>query len=161
MLMPIQVLINLFIGLLWMLFQDHWSILTFFTGYLVGLFILFILRRYLVKEFYLITFFNLANLFLVFIYELFISSIVVAKQIIQPKINITPGIFTLETDLEGDVEITLLALLITLTPGSVVMEISEDNRLFYIHGMDIPESVHAVTKSKAKFEKVIKKVTRK
>lgn len=156
-----QVLINLFIGVLWMFLQDDWTALTFFSGYLFGLLVLFILRRYLSKKFYLITFLDVFKLFLVFLHELFTSSILVIKQVIRPKINVTPGIFTLKTDLEGEVETTLLALLLTLTPGSVVVEVSDDNKVFYIHAMDIPESSEAVFKSQVVFEKAIKKVTRK
>ncbi len=156
--MPVQVLINLFIGFLWMLLQENGTILTFFTGYLVGLFILFALRRYYKTQFYLITLLSIINLLVIFAQELFTSSIFVLKRIIQPRINITPGIFILETDLKGDLEITLISLLITLTPGSVVMEVSPDNRLF-IHGMDLPESIIEVTKSKIRFENAIKKVT--
>jgi multicomponent Na+:H+ antiporter subunit E len=158
--MPMQVLINLLIGVIWMFLQDDWSVLTFFSGYLFGLLVLFILRRYLSTKFYLGTLIAIFQLFLVFIFELFTSSIVVIQQVISPRINITPGIITLETELEGDVEITLLALLLTLTPGSVVVEVSTDNKKFYIHAMDIPISSDAVRKSTIKFEKAIKKVTR-
>jgi multicomponent Na+:H+ antiporter subunit E len=155
-----QVLINLLIGIVWMFLQDDWSVLTFFSGYLFGLLVLFILRRYLPTKFYLVTIVAIVQLFLVFIIELFTSSILVIRQIIRPRINITPGIFTLETELEGDLEITLLALLLTLTPGSVVVEVSSDGKKFYIHAMDIPESSDSVLLSKNKFEKAIKKVTR-
>jgi multicomponent Na+:H+ antiporter subunit E len=155
-----QVLINLLIGIVWMFLQDDWSVLTFFSGYLFGLLVLFILRRYLPTKFYLVTIIAIVQLFLVFIIELFTSSILVIRQIIRPRINITPGIFTLETELEGDLEITLLALLLTLTPGSVVVEVSSDGKKFYIHAMDIPESSDSVLLSKNKFEKAIKKVTR-
>ena len=158
--MPMQVLINLLIGVIWMFLQDDWSVLTFFSGYLFGLLVIFILRRYLSTKFYLVTLLAIVQLFLVFIYELFTSSILVIRQILRPKINITPGIFTLETDLEGDLEVTLLALLLTLTPGSVVVEVSSDNKMFYIHAMDIPESSDAVLQFTNKFEKAIKKVTR-
>ncbi|MDQ0156838.1 Na+/H+ antiporter subunit E [Robertmurraya andreesenii] len=158
--MPMQVLINLFIGVLWMFLQDDWSVLTFFSGYLFGLFVLFILRRYFSSKFYPITLLAVVQLFLLFIYELFVSSITVIRQVMRPRINVTPGIFTLETDLEGDLEVTLLALLLTLTPGSVVVEISSDSKKFYIHAMDIPESSDAVIRSTAKFEAAIKKVTR-
>ena len=159
--MPVQVLTNLFIAFLWMLLQDDRSLLTFLAGYLVGLFILFLVRRYMANEFYPISLIKLVNLFLVFIHELLVSGIVVAKQILQPRLNITPGIFKLATDLEGDAEVTLLALLITLTPGSVVIEITPDNKYLYIHGLNVPESVDAVNKSKLRFEEKIKKVTRK
>lgn len=158
--MPMQVLINLLIGVIWMFLQDDWSVLTFFSGYLFGLLVLYILRRYLPTKFYLVTLLAIVQLFLVFIYELFTSSILVIRQILRPSINITPGIFTLETELEGDLEVTLLALLLTLTPGSVVVEVSSDSKKFYIHAMDIPESSDAVLLSTKKFEKAIKKVTR-
>ena len=158
--MPMQVLINLIIATLWMFLQDEWSTLTFFGGYLVGILVLTMMRRFLQETFYLITFLNVFRLFAVFIYELFTSSFLVIRQVIRPKVNITPGIFTLKTDLEGDLEITLLALLLSLTPGSVVVEVSEDNKTFYIHALDIPDSMNAVIKSQKNFEKAIKKVTR-
>ncbi|NLP41792.1 MAG: Na+/H+ antiporter subunit E [Veillonellaceae bacterium] len=158
--MPMQVLINLFIGFLWMFFQDNWSGLTFISGYLFGIFVLFILRRFLSSKFYLFTLKDVMKLFFIFIHELFASSIVVIQRIIRPKINIKPGIFSVETSLKGDVEVTLLALLLTLTPGSVVMEISSDNKVMYIHAMDIPEMSDSVLRSKGKFEEAIKKVSR-
>lgn len=158
--MPSQVLINIFIAVLWMFFQDNWSVLTFFGGYLAGLFILFILRRYFKHQFYIFSLINVLRLILLFFYELFASSITVIKEIIRPKVTITPGIFRMETDLESNIELTLLSLLITLTPGSVVMEVVPKQRVLYIHGMNNPESKEAVKTSAKKFEKAIKRVTR-
>ncbi|MNI94003.1 Na(+)/H(+) antiporter subunit E [compost metagenome] len=83
------------------------------------------------------------------------------KHVLQPKLDVKPGIFKVETDLEGDLEITLLSLLICLTPGSVVMEVSTDSKMLYIHGLNMPDSKESVLKSKAIFEKAIKDVTRK
>ena len=143
-----------------MFLQDHWSALTFLSGYLFGLLVLFLLRRYLPTKFYLETFFSIVKLFFVFIHELFTSSIAVTQQIIRPKINVSPGIFTLETELEGELEVSLLALLLNLTPGSVVVEVSSNSKRFYIHGMDLPASRDSVFRSKEKFEHAIKKVTR-
>lgn len=159
--MPIQVLINLFIAGLWMFLQDEASFLTFFSGYLVGLFIVFCLRRFFQKPFYLFTFLALGKLLLIFIYELLISSLFVIKHIVRPIVNIKPGIFRVETDLEGDLEVTLLSLLICLTPGSVVMEVTPDGKTLFVHALHIPESKPSVLKSKAVFEKAIKDVTRK
>lgn len=65
------------------------------------------------------------KLLLLFIIELFKSSITVLKEIMRPKIKIKPGIFRTTTVLESDLEISLLVALITLTPGSVVMEIDQ------------------------------------
>lgn len=139
--------------------QDDWSALSFLSGYLVGLVVLFVMRKFFSSQYYLFTVQAVINLFLLFIYQLFASSIVVIQRIIKPKLDIKPGIVAFETDLERDIEVTLLAALITLTPGSVVVEISPDNKVLYIHAMDIPELSDGVFLSKLKFEEAIRKVT--
>ncbi|MEK8132593.1 Na+/H+ antiporter subunit E [Paenibacillus filicis] len=159
--MPVQVLLNIFIAYLWMFLQEEMSILNFISGYLVGLFILLCIRRFFKKPFYLFTLVAIGKLFVLFIHELNISALAVMKHVLRPKIDVKPGIFKVETDLEGDLEITLLSLLICLTPGSVIMEVSPDSKVLYIHGLNMPESRDSVLKSKSVFEKAIKDVTRK
>ncbi|AZU60692.1 Na+/H+ antiporter subunit E [Neobacillus mesonae] len=158
--MAVQVLINLFVAILWMFLQDKWSSLSFFSGYLVGILVVFGLRRFFPSSFYLKKFFASVHLFGVFFRESVISSIYVLGHVIRPKLQITPGIFKLETELETDFEVTLLALLLTLTPGSVVMKVTPDKKVFYVHALNLPESEESVTCSKVKFEHAIRKVTR-
>ena len=158
--LPIQLLINLCVAALWMFLQDEWNVLTFISGYLVGIVVLFMIRRFFPHPFYLKTMLAVVHLLIVFIRELVTSSFLVLKQVVRPKIDVKPGIFRLKTNLEGQWEIPLLALLLSLTPGSVVVEISSDNKIFYIHALDINESKKAIIKSKKVFEKAIKEVTR-
>lgn len=158
--MPVQVLLNIFIAYLWMFLQEEMTILNFISGYLVGLIILLCIRRFFNKRFYLFTLAAIGKLFILFIHELNTSALAVMKHVLRPKIDVKPGIFKVETDLEGDLEITLLSLLICLTPGSVVMEVTP-SKVLYIHGLNMPESQESVLKSKSVFEKAIKDVTRK
>lgn len=159
--MPVQVLLNIFIAYLWMFLKEEMTILNFISGYIVGLFILLCIRRFFKKPLYLFTLAAIGKLFILFIHELNISALAVMKHVLRPKIDVKPGIFKVETDLEGDLEITLLSLLICLTPGSVVMEVSNDSKVLYVHGLHMPESKESVLKSKLAFEKAIKDVTRK
>lgn len=159
--MPVQVLLNIFIAYLWMFLQDDTSGLNFISGYIVGLIILFFMRRFFKKPYYLFTLAAVGKLFVIFIHELITSAMMVMKHVLQPKLDVKPGIFKVETDLEGDLEITLLSLLICLTPGSVVMEVSGDSKVLYVHGLNMPNSKESVIKSKTIFEKAIKDVTRK
>ena len=138
---------------------DALCALSFLCGYLVGWVVLFVMRKFFSSQYYLFTVQAVINLLLLFIYQLFASSIVVIQRIIKPKLDIKPGIVAFETDLERDIEVTLLAALITLPPGSVVVEISPDNKVLYIHAMDIPELSDGVFLSKLKFEEAIRKVT--
>ncbi|MED4889182.1 Na+/H+ antiporter subunit E [Lysinibacillus sp. FSL R7-0073] len=160
--MAMQFILNLFIAALWLLLQDEVTpqFSTFLMGFIVGMGILYAMHRFYGTQFYLRRVFSIIKLLWLFNWELFLSSYSVLKQITTPKLNITPGIFTYKTVLEGDWEITALALLLTLTPGSVVMEVSEEGDVFYIHAMDIEQSKDAVIRSIGKFEQAIMEVTR-
>ncbi|MGN7479169.1 Na+/H+ antiporter subunit E [Solibacillus silvestris] len=156
-----QFIINLFIAALWFLLKDdpNADFTTFMSGFLVGTLILYAMHRFFGTQFYLRRVLKIIKLILLFIQELLLSSVSVLKQILDPQLKITPGIFTYETKLKGDYQITTLALLLTLTPGSVVMEVSEDGSTFYIHAMDIEESKETVLRSIGKFEHAILEVT--
>ena len=160
--MASQFILNLFIAALWLLLQDEVTpqFTTFLMGFIVGIGILYAMHRFYGTQFYLRRVFSIVRLMLLFSWELLLSSYGVLKQITTPKLNITPGIFTYKTALKGDWEVTALALLLTLTPGSVVMEVSEEGDMFYIHAMDMEESKEAVIRSIGKFEKAIMEVTR-
>lgn len=160
--MPAQFLLNITIALLWTLLvdEDAFYFTTFLTGYLIGIGILFLMHRFFGTKFYLLRVYSTIKLLLIFVSELFQSSLLIMKQILSPKLNIKPGIFTYEHSMEGDYELTTLALLLTLTPGSVVMEVSPDGKIFYIHAMDVETSRDSVLKSIKVFEKAIMEVTR-
>lgn len=160
--MPAQLLFNLFIAFLWMLLQDEdeLRITTFIAGFIVGIVIIFLMHRFFGTQFYLRRLYSLFKLIFIFISELASSSVLIIKQILSPKLKIKPGIFTYKTELRGDWEITTLAMLLTLTPGSVVMEVNPDGDMFYIHAMDIEQSKADVLRSIKVFEKAIMEVTR-
>ena len=158
----VQFILNLFIALLWVLLkdEDYFSVQTFITGYLVGIVILYIMHRFYGTRFYLRRLWCIIALLWLFITELLSSSVAVMRQVVTPNLAIKPGIFTYETRLQGDWEITALALLLTLTPGSVVMEVSEAGDIFYIHAMDMEETKEQVIRSIGRFERAIMEVTR-
>ena len=160
--MAAQFLLNLFIALLWVLLKDEdvlrWQ--TIVVGFIVGSVIIYMMRRFFGGRFYLHRFLSIIKLILIFISETIQSTIVVIKHIITPKINIEPGIFSYKTILHSELEVTTLALLLTLTPGSVVMEVNEEGNVFYIHAMDINRYKSDLEKSLKTFEKAIMEVTR-
>ncbi|MFD1064636.1 Na+/H+ antiporter subunit E [Oceanobacillus locisalsi] len=160
--MPAQFLLNFFIAVLWTLISDESELrfTTFVAGYIVGIGIVFLMHRFFGDRFYLARFFALIKLLFIFTRELIMSSKLVLGQILKPKLTIKPGLFKYETVLRGDWEITTLALLLTLTPGSVVIEVTEEGDAFYIHAMDVEESKEILLRSIDSFEKAIMGVTR-
>lgn len=160
--MPTQFILNLFIATLWFLLRDdpNTNFTDFVGGFLVGVFILYAMHRFFGTRFYLQRLLKIVRLILLFIAELILSSYSVLKLVLSPKLNIKPGIFKYKTQLSGDWEITVLALLLTLTPGSVVMEVSESGDEFYIHAMDLESTKESIMRSLGNFERAIMEVTR-
>jgi multicomponent Na+:H+ antiporter subunit E len=160
--LPAQFLLNVTIAFLWTLLMDETAFFfsTFLTGYLIGIGIIFMTHRFFGSKFYLLRVYAAFKLLLIFIRELFESSLLIMKQILSPTLDIQPGIFTYKHNMEGDYELTTLALLLTLTPGSVILEVSEDGKTFYIHAMDVEKSRESLLSSIKTFESAIMEVTR-
>lgn len=143
-----------------MLLNDEWSGMGFVVGYMVGLMLLFLMRRFFTTPLYLRKILATVKFLIVVTREIILSTVFVIQKVVNPKATIAPGIFTLHTVLESDIEITILSLLITLTPGSVVMEVTPEGKTLYIHAIDIPEAKNTVLKSIYAFEEAIMEVTR-
>jgi len=71
-----------------------------------------------------------------FVIELLKSAWSVARTVVRPRMELAPGIIAYPLRVESDVGITLLANLITLTPGTLSVDVSEDRRYLYIHALD-------------------------
>lgn len=155
-----QVLLNFFIAVVWMFVNNEWTTITFLIGYLVGFVLIFMLRRFFPGQFYGRRLLATFVLLVIFVKELFLSNLAVIKQVIKPRLAIRPGIVALPIELKTPWEITLLANLITLTPGTLTVDVSNDNKMFYIHALDIEETEQVISGIKETFEKRIMEVTK-
>ncbi|MHB0959497.1 MAG: Na+/H+ antiporter subunit E [Pirellulaceae bacterium] len=72
---------------------------------------------------------------LFFLWQVILANIRVAHEVLTPKYHMRPGIIGIPLDAKSDLEITLLANLITLTPGSVSLDVSQDRKVLYVHSM--------------------------
>ncbi len=61
----------------------------------------------------------------------------VIKRILSPKMPINPGIVKIPIRVNSDYAITAVANSITNTPGTVVVEIDENGKYFYVHWIDV------------------------
>ncbi|MGD6832647.1 Na+/H+ antiporter subunit E [Sutcliffiella halmapala] len=158
--MAFQILINILVAGTWMFLKNDWSFPSFFVGYFWGLLLILAMRRFIPGRFYFSRIIAAGKLFFLFLRELLLANVQVIRDILRPNLDIKPGIFALPTDLKSDWEITLLSLLITLTPGTLVMDISDDNKILYIHAINMPDADQAISDIKNSFEKAIMEVTR-
>jgi multicomponent Na+:H+ antiporter subunit E len=158
--MAFQILLNFFLAFLWMLMQVSFTTPTFIIGYMLGMFIILSMRRFFTSRFYMSRVWAIIKLFFLFMKELIMANYEVVKVVIKPKLNIEPGIFAMPIDLTSNWEITLLSNLITLTPGTFVIDVSDDKKILYVHAMDVPDAEAAIDGIKNSFEKAIMEVSR-
>lgn len=158
--MAFQIVINFIIAIMWMFLSESYSATSFISGYILGVVLLLILNRFVPGTFYVKRCYKIALLILLFIKELIFSNIDIVKLVYKRHPAFEPGIFALPLDVKSNWEITLLANLITLTPGTLSVAVAHDQSHIYIHAMDIDtidESIHDI---KNTFEKTIMEVTR-
>ncbi|WP_339254581.1 Na+/H+ antiporter subunit E [Sporosarcina sp. FSL W8-0480] len=158
--MAFQILLNFFIAVVWMFMNSSLTASTFIIGYLIGLLLLFITRRFFNSRLYIWRVWAAIKLTLLFIKELTLSNISVLLLVLRPKLELRPMIFAMPTELEQEWEITLLSSLITLTPGTIVLHVSDDQRTLYIHAIDVEDVDEAIDSIKNSFEKAIMEVSR-
>ncbi len=96
----------------------------------------------------------------VFVWELMKANFDVAYRVIHPSLPIRPGIVRLKTSLESDTGLTFLANSITLTPGTLTVDIDKDAGILYIHWINVkgtdPETTFKEIGSR--FEPMLKKI---
>lgn len=96
--------------------------------------------------------------FLFFFWELMVASLRVVHDILTPRHRMRPAILAIPLDLRTDEEITLLANLLTLTPGSLSLDVSPDRKVLYVHSMyvdDIEESRRQIKEREKRVRKVL------
>jgi multicomponent Na+:H+ antiporter subunit E len=103
---------------------------------------------------------KIVGFFFFFLKELTKANLEVAYDVITPKFYMKPGIVRIELDAQTDLEITLLANLITLTPGTLSLDVSDDRKVLYVHAMYIRDKEQFVHSIKNGFEKRLLEILR-
>lgn len=92
--------------------------------------------------------------------ELILSNVRIARDVLRPVKYLSPGVLAVPLDVTTDVEITLLSNLITLTPGTIGLDVSEDRKVLYIHAMHVADGERVKHGIKQGFERRIWEITR-
>jgi multicomponent K+:H+ antiporter subunit E len=90
--------------------------------------------------------------------DIIVSNIVVAKQVLGLPERLQPGFVVIPLDLTEALPITMLASTISLTPGTVSIEISEDQKTLYVHALHVTDETKLVDHIKHRYEQPIKEI---
>lgn len=75
-----------------------------------------------------------------YIWELVKSNAIIAYDVLTPTHHMKPGVLAVPLEAATDLEITVLANLITMTPGTLSLDVSPDRKTLYVHAMYIHDA---------------------
>lgn len=159
----------LFCYMCWFLFSETFTRQEIIVGAVVSIIVAVFTARFFVheKSFYLFKPSRFINLifYCIFIFprELWKANVDVAKKALSPSIRVNPGIVKVPSELRGDYELAMLANAITLTPGTITMDITDEGgkTYFYIHWIDVAvtDSIEAGDAIKGTLEKWVRRIS--
>ena len=153
-------LANILLAFAWGAMTGSFDILNLTFGFVLGAFCLALIREQLGTDGYFGRGYRVIGLIWLFLKELVKSAVKVAITVLTPRLDLKPGIIAYPLTVERDIEITLLANLITLTPGTLSIDVSEDRKTLYVHCIDVPDVDAAIADIRDGFERRIREVFR-
>ncbi len=154
----IVLLLNLMLALVWTALTGEFTPLNFAEGFIMGFAVLWIVRRALGPSNYFRKAPQIVGFALYFIWELIVASLRVAIETLTPTHGMRPGVVAVPLDVKQDYQITLLANLITLTPGTLALDVSADRRVMYVHTMYLKDEDTFRHEIKNGFERRVREV---
>jgi multicomponent Na+:H+ antiporter subunit E len=129
---------NLFLALIWAAATTEITLVNLLVGYAIGYVVLWFMHplgptNYFRKVWQIISFIGF------FLKEMFLANLRVAYDVVTPTHYMRPGIIAIPLDAKTNLEIALVAVAITLTPGTLALGVSDDHKLLYIHAMFIDD----------------------
>ena len=85
------------------------------------------------------TIFRLVGFFFYFLGEIILANIVVAIDILTPRHRMKPAILAIPLNIKSDLQIMALNNLITMTPGTLSLDISPDRKTIFVHAMYVDD----------------------
>lgn len=124
---------NLLLAIFWMFMTGNFSILGFLVGFVIGFVGLAFSRHVLGSGRYIRNVFGLFHLLIVFAFELVVANLHLARDILRPVPLFQPGFLSFDVRDLPPLETVLLGNMISLTPGTLTVDASEDGYTLYVH----------------------------
>jgi multicomponent Na+:H+ antiporter subunit E len=135
--------LHMMLAILWAMATGSLNLPSLMLGFLVAGGVLHFAGPALGNPRYAVRAFRVVGLALFFLRELLVSSVRVAIDVLRPSLTMIPAVIAVPIELGDDAQITLLANLISLTPGTLTIDVSAEGSTLYVHAMygDDPDGV--------------------
>lgn len=98
------------------------------------------------------------RLFFVLLWDILVASLEVAKLVLGPIKRIKPAFVEIPLDIQDPFVGTLLASIVSLTPGTVSIDIDQSRRILLLHVLDVDDQEALIQLIKTRYEKPLKEI---
>jgi len=153
-------LMSIALIILWLLLNNTFSFGHILLGTSLGIMIPWFTNRFwperpqICKRRLFVKFF-----FGTFLYDVVVANLNVVRLILQPDISkLQPKFIEVPLDTDDPMVISILANVISMTPGTVSTEITADKKILIVHGLNVPDEQAAIAEIKSRYEATLKEI---
>jgi multicomponent Na+:H+ antiporter subunit E len=152
---------NVLLALVWSLMIGSFTPANFVVGLVLGYAVLRLASLRGQRSAYFRKVGTTISFFFYFVWELLKANVRMAINVCSPLDRLKPGIIAIPLEPGmSELEITTLANVITLTPGTLSLDVSEDKSTLFVHFMHVEDPDEQVREVKEGFERRLLQVTR-
>ena len=145
-------MLSLIVVVFWLLMSDSFDLGQLLLGMLLGVVIPLFAAR-LDREFALLGSLRpIPKLLAVVLWDILVSNLRVAAQVLGPEHKLKPGFIWVPLDIANIHGIAALTSFITLTPGTVSAALSEDRRHLLVHVLHLEDANALINEIKSRYE---------
>lgn len=151
-------LMNLLVALFWAALQESFTTTNVVIGFVLGFVVFSVLYRG-----YAMTVLGIFGYVVFLVWSIIVASVQVAGYVLSPTLKLQQGIVAIPLDAQSDLEIAILASSITLTPGTISVNVAQQAdgvRVLYVHSLVMGDPDDLRKTIKQDFERRILRVTR-
>ncbi|MEM7075419.1 MAG: Na+/H+ antiporter subunit E [Pseudomonadota bacterium] len=141
--------LNVVLAVTWVALTGTVTLSGLLVGFVIGYAALWLIQPLIGTSSYFRRVLAWFRLIVMFFYELMLSSVAVTFDVLTPRHRAHPAIIEMPLDVQSDFGILLVTNLISLTPGTLSLDVSDDRKTLYVHAMfgDDPEAVRRQLKT--------------
>jgi multicomponent K+:H+ antiporter subunit E len=145
-------LLSLTLLLVWLLLVNDMRVGHWLLGALLGWLIPLLTQVFWINPPRIRKPLKLCLFFLRVLGDIVIANLQVAKLILGPSARLRPAFVEIPMLLEDELALTMLASIISLTPGTVSADLSDDRKILLVHSLDVDDEAALVEQIKHRYE---------
>ncbi|MWV15919.1 Na+/H+ antiporter subunit E [Pseudomonas sp. L-22-4S-12] len=143
---------------LWLLLVNQFSVGHLLLGAVLGWLIPLISRVFWINPPRVERPWLLCKFLLLVLGDIVVANLQVARLILNPRSQLRPAFVEIPVLLEDELALTMLASIISLTPGTVSADLSDDRRTLLLHCLNVPDEEALVAEIKQRYEAPLREV---